>query len=539
MTMTVAEMRRATSARLRRPESWHILSLALAAVVLVVLARRQWFFFDEWSFLVPSLEDNLLNPHVGHWSLTPILLTRALRGIFGLTTYWPYILLSIAVHLVLCHLLWRVMRRIGVNGWIAAALALLLALLGAGAENILWAFQVGFMGAIALGIAVILLVDGPRLTPARWVATVFLSMWSVTFSGTAIAVLVAAGLVALARHGFLKAAFLLGPSGVLYLGWYLAFRSEMGVSNGPASLGAAGIEVPEYVGHVFVDGLDKVLPVVGAGSIAVFCLLLWIALTSNRWRGPAVIAYALVIAAVLQATLTAFSRSSLGVEAASSGRYIYAVVAVLLPAIGMAFTWFARERAGVVAVLTVLTMLIAGYNLALLVRASGLQATVEHASQQRIFAALDIVSEPGADYPSGIRPEPVHAPDVTVADLLALEEAGWLTVGQYDLAASLTVRSTLDVDISPSSDGPDVAECDVLDPGTSETYAPDGPVLLRSESSSPASLALRDDDILGDPRVFTIATGWTEVEIPDDLEVVFSLAAGATGSVAVCTESTP
>ncbi len=57
--------------------------------------RNQWFFGDEWEFIVSrGLVDYRLAlwyPHNEHLSTLPIPLQRALRNTFGLGTYWPYI----------------------------------------------------------------------------------------------------------------------------------------------------------------------------------------------------------------------------------------------------------------------------------------------------------------------------------------------------------------------------------------------------------------------------------------------------------------
>ncbi len=253
-------IRRRVADRLRQPTTWHLLSLIASAALLVVLARSQWFYFDEWAFLVPDNGSSLFAPHVGHWSTSPILITHALRAVFGVNTYWPYILLALAIHLALCHLVWRLSLRAGVNPWIATALSFMLMVLGAGAENILWAFQIGFMGAMLLGLIVIALVDRPQLSRRAFIAVIVLSVWSLTFSGTAIPMLLAAGLVSLARRGVRTTIILFSPAAVVYLAWYAIFMRGQGSPYGVGSLTNFGVDLPQYLGHYFIDGLCKVLP---------------------------------------------------------------------------------------------------------------------------------------------------------------------------------------------------------------------------------------------------------------------------------------
>lgn len=503
-----------------RVSTWHVLSLAVALGAIIVAGRNQWFFYDEWAFLEPHADAALFAPHAGHWSTSPILLTHALRAVFGVTTYWPYLLLSVAVHLAICHVLWRLMLRVGAAPAIATSLAFLLALLGAGAENILWAFQVGFLGAILLGLIVILLADAPTLSRGRWIGIIALSILSLTFSGTAIPVLVAAGLVSLARRGPLRTAALLGPAAAVYLAWYALFVRGRGSTNGAVNFDHYAVGVPEYVGHYFVDGFQAVLPVVGFGAIAVACLLLWVVLTYSQWRGAAVAAYGLTAAAVLQATLTAVSRLQLGTDAASSSRYVYALIALMLLAIAMALTWAARERRAVIGAFVVLILLVTGYNTGLLRRSGAEQATLEQASRQKLYAALELITAPGAAYNPDEKVESLHAPDLTVADLIAMQEAGWISVGAYSESAMLSARTDLDITRTPGRQPADATECVTVGTGGQTAITDsDGTVLIRSDEASGVELTLSDGDIVGYPKSVPLKSGWTEITFPSELEL--------------------
>src|ERR1041385_1004162 len=153
-------------ARLERAgRAVHVATLVLAAGVLVHFARGQWFWFDEWDFLtlrgIRHAPIGLFQPHNEHWSTVPILVYRALGAAVGLHHYLPYLAVVFVLHLTAAHLLWRIMRRGGVAPLVAAAAAGVFALLGAGYENLLWAFQMGFVASLTLGLAHVLLVSGP------------------------------------------------------------------------------------------------------------------------------------------------------------------------------------------------------------------------------------------------------------------------------------------------------------------------------------------------------------------------------------------
>ena len=49
----------------------------------------------------------------------------------------------------------------GADPWVATALALLFALLGAGAEDLAWAFQIGFVSSVLFGLLSMEVAEGP------------------------------------------------------------------------------------------------------------------------------------------------------------------------------------------------------------------------------------------------------------------------------------------------------------------------------------------------------------------------------------------
>jgi hypothetical protein len=127
----------------------HYLSLPVAFILLPVLTRHLWFIGDIFDFFArmqsatcSTLGDgrpavcgglnalSLMVPHNEHWSTIPLLLTAAIYQFVGLHSYLPYIGLDILAHVVVAHLLWRWMRRLGVDLWVATALATAFLVLG-------------------------------------------------------------------------------------------------------------------------------------------------------------------------------------------------------------------------------------------------------------------------------------------------------------------------------------------------------------------------------------------------------------------------
>ena len=67
-----------------------------------------------------------------HWTTLPILVFRGLYAVFGISTYWPYLILLVVVHLAIVVLLWHVMVRSAINPWLALGFTALVAITGVG-----------------------------------------------------------------------------------------------------------------------------------------------------------------------------------------------------------------------------------------------------------------------------------------------------------------------------------------------------------------------------------------------------------------------
>ena len=146
---------------------------------------------------VLKAERSLWAPHTEHWSTGPILIYRGLYSVYGLHTYVPYVVVLLLLHVAVAHLLWRLLRNAGVDVPLATALSAVYVLLGAGHENLLWAFQIGFIGSLALGMAVLLLVNHGGRWGGRDFAAWALSVAGLMFSGVSVTMVTVAGLTVL------------------------------------------------------------------------------------------------------------------------------------------------------------------------------------------------------------------------------------------------------------------------------------------------------------------------------------------------------
>lgn len=405
----------------------HYIALGVSGLILLVIGRDQWFLADDWSVLVFRLDGSAMAPHVGHWNLIPALVFQLFRTMFGLGSYLPFLALAIVAHLAVVTLVWRILLRVGVLPWLATLLGVLVTFLGAGAEDILWAFQFGFMGAVALGLLVMVLVDRERLTVLSVAVIVIAAAIAPMFSGTAIAVLVAAGIVAIVRHPSWLTVMLFLPSAGLYLAWHFtagaAFSGPPGGYPTPADWKGFGA----YVALMYAGGLGRLFPIIVIGVVPALAVAVWFVVTVRRsLPGRRLMAYALVVGSVVFALLTAYSRLPLGLTPAASQRYAYVTVVMLLPAMALfvtrllAPTTLVRSSiaAGVVALLI-------GFNVAALIGQAGLEARRELSSERRVDADLTaLIQDPGDTALLNAPADPRWAPDLLGSDLLELYRAG-------------------------------------------------------------------------------------------------------------------
>ena len=182
-----------------------VLLLLAVGLLLMYAGRYLTFFYDEWTFIFLRRGggiDSYLNGHNGHLSLFPVVVYKLLFATVGLRHYWPYRLVGTALHLVCAWLLYVLARRR--MGPVAALVpTLLLPLLGTAYQDILWPFQIGYLGSIAGGLGALALLDRPPLgrpNPARDGGAAALLVGSVVSSGVGLAFAVACGVLLIAQR---------------------------------------------------------------------------------------------------------------------------------------------------------------------------------------------------------------------------------------------------------------------------------------------------------------------------------------------------
>ena len=178
------------SQRARRADVTFVVLSVIAGAVLLYLGRSLTYWHDEWrSITFTGSATDYLRPVNEHWSTFPLLLYRATFEFVELRSYLPYLTEVIVLHLLAVAAAYVLMRR-RVGPFVATALAIPLLFLGAGSENLFWAFQTGFVGSVMFGLWALVLIE----RTGRWstvVASVLL-LASLLSSGVGLVFLVAA-----------------------------------------------------------------------------------------------------------------------------------------------------------------------------------------------------------------------------------------------------------------------------------------------------------------------------------------------------------
>lgn len=373
--------------RVRRHAPAAVLGVALVVqlVLSVVLTRRTWFEGDALHYLtrrgtIPDASVGLLEPWSGHWQTVPILLYRVLFEIFGMRSYLPYVLAATVLHLVVCVLTYLLLVRLDANRWLAALLAVVMVLYGAGSEVFLLDAPLPLTLALALGLgSVLLLVRGDFDRRAVVVAAVLLVVATMS-SGMALPVLVLVATYTWAVKDRVTAVSVVGPAAVLFLVWFVVW----GHDGGRISMsGWDYVRIPQFVWTGMTSAMEGLTGVPGSGGPVLLAVIGGVFLVRYVDDELRVLAWCGLLTAVVQMTLTATVSLQYGDGAATYSRYKYLVLVLLVPALALLLTALARAvlaavptglRAGPVVAVGVIVLAVLGNGLLLEHRESEFRA---------------------------------------------------------------------------------------------------------------------------------------------------------------------
>lgn len=485
----------------------HYAILVIAALFLLYESRHQGLFYDDWSFVVPSAP-SIWSPHEGHWSTVPMLIYFGIRGTFGLDHFLPFAIPGIAAQLGLATLVWRIMLHARVAPWIATAASALVCFLGAGGENILWAFQMGFMGAIALSLIVMLLLMRTTFGAAEAVGVIVLSILALATSGTSLPVLLGAGIVGIVFRGFRRTLLLFVLPVAAYGSWFvLVYMRSPGNSYRASSVYQFVTQAPQYILNLLAGGTGEVVGIAALGAALFGVVVAWSVFRLPNAPKEWTASYACLLAAILFAALTAYTRLNLGNSVSS--RYVFMVTVLFLPMAMIALSTLARRlRLPAVGFAAVVGIVVA-YNFTTLLPVLAQRSAEVAQTQQELAAAAKIIKQ-GKSYPADGQPAYTWAPPVSMSDLKEMLDRGWIHPGESNVTADLTVDSSLYVHIRPADAPSDNKGCSRLqgetlgiDVGTHSLIQAPGPTQIQ--------YTVTRGTTGGIPITVTLSEGWNDV----------------------------
>jgi hypothetical protein len=431
-------------------------ALVVVAVPLyLALGRHWWFYLDEWDFIVSRRAGNatdLLRPHNQHWTTLPILAWRFLWRFFGVRSYFAYQALSVGLHVIVAALVRRLMRRALVGPWIATGAAGAFLFFGAGAQNVLSAFQITFTGALAFGFAGLLLADHAGPLDRRDAFALLAGLFAIMCSGVGVTMVAVAGVAVWMRRGFRLAAIHTVPLLGIYGAWYARYGRSASKFTG--SIGQIAGFVRSGIAATFgalgqLSGSGYLLAAMLAAGLA----LVWRTTGAGARRARLAIPAALLAGVVLFFVMAAVGhKAGPGVvELPAESRYLYVGAALVIPVLAVAADALARRSLLLGCVAIALVLIGLPGNLGRASDFARLQA--RHAASSR-DVILSIARMPlSARAPGSLRPDPVGAPSVTLGWLRAEAGRGRLPTllhpGAALLAGDQLRLSLMELDVNP------------------------------------------------------------------------------------------
>jgi hypothetical protein len=475
--------------------------MLLAAALLLHMGQGLSFFFDDWDFVTHDYGGgihSLLAAHVGNISIFPVAVYKVLFHLVGLSHYAVFRLVVVVLHL-LCGGLVFVLAARRAPRTVALLAAALILFLGAAWEDLLWAFQVGYLLSAAGGLAAWVLLD--RRGRIAELAAMLCLLVAAGSSSLGIAVMVGVA-VELAWQRRWRSGWIVIIPAVLYALWYLSYGesqlTENGLINAP---GFAEDLAAAAFGGLVGRGLEWGRPVALFGALVVARRLISSVPLSPRLAG-------LLAAGFTLWAITAVARSTISQPEASRYIYLGAVVIVL---VGVELVRDvpieprAIALASVVVALCAITGMTALHNGALGLRATSTTVTAELGALELAAAkappAPQIQAGPYLHTVRAIGSSPADTPyQIAAADSISRSAADAVLLALY--APKLVPGASLEQASPPptvmAKSGGQAAihgACVELTPGAAGSMsdvllAPSGGVLIRDRGNTPATVAL-------------------------------------------------
>jgi hypothetical protein len=317
----------------------HLGTLLAGIPVLAWIDRDQWFTGDEWAVVIYNglganpARVSIFAPHFEHWTTLVVLVYKAIYSVVALRSYVPYLVMLIIVLLVLAHLTWRLLLRVGVAPPYATAVAALTLVLAVGWENRAHPWQVAILAPVALGFGALLLMPERGPWQRRDAGVAGLLLLGVACSGVGVTMTVVVALAALLRRGWRVTLAIVAVPAAVYGAWYV-LEGTSGQRN-KVALSDAARDLPDFVWRGITAAYSGLVRVPDTGALVLAALVVWMVWRARPRREPWPIVVATTVGALVSISLTGLRRSGDG-SFPEASRYSDVVVLLSLPALALA-----------------------------------------------------------------------------------------------------------------------------------------------------------------------------------------------------------
>ena len=411
------------------PERAFRIALLAAAPILYLVGRRQWFIRDDWAFLLtrPLLRRQdgnaawLLTAQDGHWMTPPLLVYRLIQNVFGIGSYWPYLLPTMALHVTAVCLVRALSKRHGVSGWTTTLLCALLLLFGSGWEDIVFGIQLVYNISLVAFLAMLLLVDHDGPADRRDIVAAALGVLSITSSGFGPFFLVGVGLLLGLRRRWRALAIAVVPQSLLYAWWWLTWGADpVGATSAHSLIGS--IKYARLGLTATLNSVTGQILLAGAAFLGIVGMCVWKQLAWHR--RSVLIAMCLTVVAMFVGI--GYQRAGLGIESATASRYQYMAAMLLVPTLGLAVDQLRRFDRRALLLAYALLALALVQNVRLLVR-SGDDWSDRAAQARHLFE--QVATDPRSLTVDQSLRISTFNPDVTIGSLRYLAAEGAIAAG--------------------------------------------------------------------------------------------------------------
>jgi hypothetical protein len=300
------------------------LMAVVAGAAVLWLTRGFTFFYDDWSFILSAPDwswASYLEPHNEHPSILFKLVYGTLLNTVGLRSYLPYMTVLLALHAVNAILLLEVVRR-RAGDLVGVAFAALLLVLGAGAEEFVWAFQLAWLASIACGLGTVLILQGPS-TSTRLAIAVALVAASIMFSGIGLVFAVTAAVQMALSSERRRGLVWFVPLAAAFGAWFIAFGHGNVTPTDPPASADNLFRLPAYSVSGLAGSVAGIIGVSGGAALPLFVVAaIAIAFAWRRHR-PDPTAVGVLVGLISFYLITGLTRAQFGPWQAMSARYVY------------------------------------------------------------------------------------------------------------------------------------------------------------------------------------------------------------------------